>query len=189
MRQGLTFFSFSSLEKRSEKLEAPQSFFLSLPEPTYIHRYVGREILYPILPYLPKSTCFYIIHKSEVMMRREGSSSYESSSSDDSSSSSTELEQTSAQQPLDFTLGKYWEEWSRCVGSKYQKDQLYRYGRFDTCSRQWKDLKTAGRAKLLQNRDPETARELIASTYFQKRTTISPTAGAIWELKETPGWD
>jgi hypothetical protein len=102
------------------------------------------------------------------------------------SSKTTSQEQP---QPLDFTWGKYWEEWSRCVGSKYQKDQLYRYGRFDTCSRQWKDLKMAGRAKLLQNRDPETARQLIAATYFQKRTTISPTAGAIWDLKDTPGWD
>jgi hypothetical protein len=86
-------------------------------------------------------------------------------------------------------LSVYWDEWSRCIGSRYQRDQLYRLGRFDTCSKQWKDFKTAGKAKVVQWKDRETAEEMINSTYFKKRTTISPTAGAIWEIKETPGWD
>jgi hypothetical protein len=83
----------------------------------------------------------------------------------------------------------YWDEWSRCIGSRYQRDHLYRLGRFDSCSRQWKDFKIAGKAKLIQFNDPEKARELIDSTYCNKRKTISPTAGAIWELKKTPSWD
>lgn len=83
----------------------------------------------------------------------------------------------------------YWDEWSRCIGSRYQRDHLYRLGRFDTCSRQWKDFKIASKAKFIQFKDPEKARELINSTYCNKRKTISPTAGAIWELKKTPSWD
>eukprot|EP00532_Pseudo-nitzschia_australis_P002778 CAMPEP_0168187978 /NCGR_PEP_ID=MMETSP0139_2-20121125/15353_1 /TAXON_ID=44445 /ORGANISM="Pseudo-nitzschia australis, Strain 10249 10 AB" /LENGTH=112 /DNA_ID=CAMNT_0008110287 /DNA_START=97 /DNA_END=436 /DNA_ORIENTATION=- len=79
--------------------------------------------------------------------------------------------------------------WSRCIGSSYQGDSLYRYGRLDSCGRQWRDLKLAAEARLTQWRDPKRAQELIDSTYYQKRTTISPTAGAIWELKERPGWD
>jgi hypothetical protein len=86
-------------------------------------------------------------------------------------------------------LGTFWDEWSRCIGSRYQADHLYRVGTLDSCARQWRDLKTATRARLLVFRDPKTAKELLDSTYYKKRTTISPTAGAIWELKEIPGWD
>lgn len=86
-------------------------------------------------------------------------------------------------------LGLFWDEWARCIGSRYQIDHLYRVGRLDTCSRQWKDLKIATRARLKQGWDPRGAQELLDSTYYKKRTTISPTAGAIWELKEKPGWD
>uniref|UniRef100_A0A7S4ER00 Uncharacterized protein n=1 Tax=Pseudo-nitzschia australis TaxID=44445 RepID=A0A7S4ER00_9STRA len=86
-------------------------------------------------------------------------------------------------------VGLFWDEWSRCIGSSYQGDSLYRYGRLDSCGRQWRDLKLAAEARLTQWRDPKRAQELIDSTYYQKRTTISPTAGAIWELKERPGWD
>lgn len=86
-------------------------------------------------------------------------------------------------------MSLYWDEWSRCIGSRYQRDQLYRLGRIDTCSRQWKDFKIASKAKLIQFKDPENARELIHSTYYMKRKTISPTAGAIWELKQKPSWD
>jgi hypothetical protein len=86
-------------------------------------------------------------------------------------------------------LGLFWDEWARCIGSRYQADHLYRVGRLDSCARQWQDLKTATRARFLVMRDPQAARELLDSTYFKKRTTISPTAGAIWELKDKPGWN
>jgi hypothetical protein len=86
-------------------------------------------------------------------------------------------------------IGTYWDEWTRCVGSRYQRDQLYRLGRFDGCSKQWNDLGVAFRARLMEYSNPEGSKELIASTYYKKRTTISPTAGAIWELKEKPSWD
>ena len=80
-------------------------------------------------------------------------------------------------------------EWARCIGSGYQSDSLYRHGRLDSCGKQWNDLKLAIEARLVQWRNPSRAKELIDSTYYKKRTTISPTAGAIWELKERPGWN
>ena len=86
-------------------------------------------------------------------------------------------------------LGLFWNEWARCIGSGYQSDSLYRHGRLDGCGKQWNDLKLAAEARLTQWRNPLRAEELINSTYYMKRTTISPTAGAIWELKERPGWD
>ena len=85
-------------------------------------------------------------------------------------------------------LGLYWDEWSRCIGSRYQRDQLYRLGQLDSCSRPWKDMKKAMRAKVLEISEPQKAKELMDSTYYKKRTTISPTAGAIWELKKKPSW-
>ncbi|KAG7349632.1 DUF3128 domain containing protein [Nitzschia inconspicua] len=90
--------------------------------------------------------------------------------------------------PPHIQLGLFWDEWARCIGSRYQADHLYRVGRLDSCANQWRDLKTATRARLLVMRDPQAARELLDSTYYKKRTTISPTAGAIWELKDKPGW-
>ena len=86
-------------------------------------------------------------------------------------------------------LGLFYDEWARCIGSGYQGDSLYRYGRLDGCGKQWNDMKKAAEARLTQWRDPKRAQELMDSTYYKKRTTISPTAGAIWELKERPGWD
>mmetsp|Transcript_26815 Transcript_26815/g.63026 ORF Transcript_26815/g.63026 Transcript_26815/m.63026 type:complete len:137 (+) Transcript_26815:49-459(+) len=86
-------------------------------------------------------------------------------------------------------LGLYWDEWARCIGSGYQSDSLYRYGRLDSCRKQWNDLTLAVEARLIQWRNPSRAKELIDSTYYKRRTTISPTAGAIWELKERPGWN
>lgn len=77
-------------------------------------------------------------------------------------------------------------EWSRCLTATYQRDQLYRHGKFDDCNRQWTDVKTALRAKFTD--DESQAVKLIESTYFYKRTTESPTAGVIWELKEKPSW-
>jgi hypothetical protein len=49
-------------------------------------------------------------------------------------------------------------------------------------------MKKAMRAKVLEISEPQKAKELMDSTYYKKRTTISPTAGAIWELKKKPSW-
>ena len=100
----------------------------------------------------------------------------------------TALQQQDDEDPS-IPLGLYWDEWSRCIGSGYQMDSLYRNGKIDGCGKQWKDLKLAAEARLVQWRNPSKAQELIQSTYYTKRTTISPTAGAIWELKEQPGWN
>ena len=84
-------------------------------------------------------------------------------------------------------LGVYWSEWSRCLTATYQRDQLYRLGRLDDCSHQWRDVKIAMTAKFI--RDPQEAQAMMETTHYHQRTTVSPTAGVIWELKETPGWD
>jgi hypothetical protein len=84
-------------------------------------------------------------------------------------------------------LGTYWSEWSRCFTSTYKRDQLYRIGQLDDCSKQWQDVKTALKAKFVK--DPKEAEQMINKTHYRQRTTVSPTAGVIWELTETPGWD
>ena len=62
------------------------------------------------------------------------------------------------------SLGLYWSEWSRCLTAKYQRDQLYRNGKFDDCSRQWSDVKIAMQAKF--EKDAEVSRNLIAKTFY-----------------------
>lgn len=61
----------------------------------------------------------------------------------------------------------------------------------DACSAQWNDLKIAMKAKSMS--DTKEAQRLIAETHYKKNLgsdlTNSPTAGVIWDLKETPGWD
>lgn len=88
-------------------------------------------------------------------------------------------------------LWTYIDEWSRCVGSTYQKDHLYRYGKFNTCSPQWQDLKTAAKAKASKN--TEEAKQMIEKTHYRRNLGSdqknSPTAGVIWELKKEPGWE
>lgn len=84
-------------------------------------------------------------------------------------------------------FGLFLHEWSRCLSAKHQRDQLYRFGKFDDCSRQWQDVKDSLRAKL--SRDEARARQIVEQTYHHQRTTASPTIGVIWEAKETPGWD
>jgi hypothetical protein len=112
------------------------------------------------------------------------------SSGADSSGLTAKDSQDSSSDPIaDIALSLYWDEWSRCVGSRFQRDHLYRVGRLNNCSRQWQDLKTAGRAKFLQFKDPVACKKMMDSTFYKQRTTISPTAGGIWELKEKPGWD
>jgi hypothetical protein len=86
---------------------------------------------------------------------------------------------------VDFSI--FLGEWSRCLTGRYQRDRLYRFGKFDDCGKQWRDVRTALSAKL--SRDEANATKLVESTYYHKSTTVSPTDGVIWELKETPGWD
>mmetsp|Transcript_12388 Transcript_12388/g.15476 ORF Transcript_12388/g.15476 Transcript_12388/m.15476 type:complete len:101 (+) Transcript_12388:122-424(+) len=85
----------------------------------------------------------------------------------------------------------YVDEWSRCIGSGYQKDAIYRHGEFDSCSKQWKDLKMAFRAK--SSSDPDVARGILAETHYKRHLgsdpANSPTAGFIWDLKAKPGWE
>eukprot|EP01082_Thalassiosira_pseudonana_P006229 g6199.t1 g6199 contig20:1065528-1066074(+) len=88
-------------------------------------------------------------------------------------------------------LVTFFDEWTRCIGSGYQRDSLYRHGKFDACTAQWNDIKTAFKAKATS--DPDEAQKLIATTYYKQNLgsdlSVSPTAGAIWDLKEKPGWD
>jgi len=83
-------------------------------------------------------------------------------------------------------INLFLSEWSRCLTATYQRDQLYRFGKFDDCARQWDDLKAAAKAKF--SKDEMKARKVVESTYYHKRTTISPTADIIWTMKEKPGW-
>ena len=85
---------------------------------------------------------------------------------------------------VDF--GLFVKNWSKCLTAKYQRDQLYRFGKFASCSRQWQDVKNALRAKV--SRDESYARQMVEETYHHQRTTVSPTVGVIWELKKEPGW-
>ena len=89
------------------------------------------------------------------------------------------------QEIVDF--GMFLSEWSKCLTAKHQRDSLYRLGQFDDCTNQWNDIKIACQAKVFT---PNTADaiQLIQNTYHYKRTTISPTAGVIWTIKDKPGW-
>ena len=89
------------------------------------------------------------------------------------------------QEIVDF--GLFLSQWSNCVTAKHQRDQLYRFGKFDDCAKQWKDVKDTAYAKLSD--DEDHARSVVAGTYYMGRTTESTTAGVIWELKEQPSWD
>lgn len=88
-------------------------------------------------------------------------------------------------------LWTYFDEWTRCCSTSYQKDSLYRFGNFDSCGPQYQDLRIAIKAKLLK--DEEEAKIIIAETHYKMNLGSDPknstTAGAIWELKEKPGWD
>jgi Protein of unknown function (DUF3128) len=78
-------------------------------------------------------------------------------------------------------------EWSKCLTGKYQRDQMYRLGKFDDCGNQWQDVRTSFYIKLFVSNDDD-AKKLLQNTYYYKSTTISPTIGVIWEAKEKPGW-
>lgn len=85
----------------------------------------------------------------------------------------------------------FFDEWSRCIGSRYQRDRLYRFGKFEGCKNQWKDLRIAMKAKMCKTR--EEAETLLQTTHYRQHLgsdlSKSPTAGVIWELKEKPGWE
>ena len=61
----------------------------------------------------------------------------------------------------------------------------------ESCTEQWKDLKLAMKAKTTS--DPDEAQRILSQTYYKKNLGSdlkqSPTAGVIWDLKETPCWD
>jgi Protein of unknown function (DUF3128) len=86
---------------------------------------------------------------------------------------------------VDF--GSFLTEWSKCLTVKHQRDQVYRFGTFDDCGRQWQDVVNAAYAKL--SNDEMTAQTIMAKTFYQQRTTASTTIGVIWDEKATPGWD
>lgn len=93
-----------------------------------------------------------------------------------------------AETPTDIAnLTLFLSEWSRCLTAKYQRDRLYRFGKFDDCGSQWQDFKKALRAKVTRNE--AEARNLIEQTSYYNRISVSPTVGVIWEAKEQPGWD
>jgi Protein of unknown function (DUF3128) len=97
-----------------------------------------------------------------------------------------QFSQPNTMQPQEVVdAGLFIAEWSKCLTAKYQRDQLYRFGKFDDCSRQWNDLKNAAYAKFC---DESAARKIMEATYHHKRSTISPTIGVIWEAKDKPGW-
>jgi len=85
----------------------------------------------------------------------------------------------------------YFDEWTRCLSSRYQFDSLYRHGEFDACSAQWSDLKLAFKAK--GKRDPKEAKQILEKSYYLTNLGSdpknSPTSGVVWDLKQTPGWD
>mmetsp|Transcript_9383 Transcript_9383/g.11845 ORF Transcript_9383/g.11845 Transcript_9383/m.11845 type:complete len:100 (+) Transcript_9383:68-367(+) len=85
----------------------------------------------------------------------------------------------------------FFDEWTRCIGSGYQKDSLYRFGKFDACTPQWNDIKIALKAKT--ESDPIKATEMLETTHYKQNLgsdlNSSPTAGVIWDLKDPPGWD
>ena len=60
----------------------------------------------------------------------------------------------------------FFDEWSRCIGSRYQRDRLYRYGKFEGCSKQWKDVGIAMKAKMCKNR--EEAEAMVAETHYRR---------------------
>jgi Protein of unknown function (DUF3128) len=91
-------------------------------------------------------------------------------------------------QPKDVVdFGLFLSEWSKCLTATHQRDQLWRFGKFDDCSLQWKDVRNAAYAKL--SNDQQFAEKVIGETFYVQRTTTSPTVGVIWELKDKPGWD
>lgn len=84
-------------------------------------------------------------------------------------------------------LALYFNEWSKCVTVRHQRDTLYRLGQLDDCSNQWKDFKIAIDAKIY-TKDENEALKKLESTYYHKSQNISPTIGVIWQLKDKPGW-
>lgn len=88
-----------------------------------------------------------------------------------------------------FNLGEFYREWARCHSFQYQRDQVYRFGRTDSCDEQWEDYVLALKAKFTKNND--AAREMIESTHLRKakKKDSSSTVGVIWEAKQPPSWE
>jgi hypothetical protein len=84
-------------------------------------------------------------------------------------------------------VGLYFSEWSKCLTGKHQRDQLYRFGKFDDCTRQWNDLNQIIYAKFVK--EEREAIKIVQQTYHHQRTNVSPTIGVIWDAKVPPGWE
>ncbi|KAL7557698.1 hypothetical protein ACA910_018494 [Epithemia clementina (nom. ined.)] len=84
-------------------------------------------------------------------------------------------------------LNKFWNEWLRCQSFRYQRDQVYRFGRFESCSNRWDDLWKAARAKV--STDTKYAKEIMDTTYYRRTHKKSSTMGVIWDAKNPPSWE
>lgn len=87
--------------------------------------------------------------------------------------------------PMNTHLLTYSHNHSYVYCEQYQKDSLFRFGKFDGCGPQYQDLRIALKAKMMK--DEEEAKALIAQTHYKLNLGSdpknSPTAGAIWQLK------
>jgi hypothetical protein len=86
-----------------------------------------------------------------------------------------------------INLGEFWQEWSRCITFKHQRDQLYRFGKFDDCGNQWRDYMAVWRVKFTN--DTTKAQQVVQSTTLYRNKGTSTTLGVIWESKHPPSWD
>lgn len=67
------------------------------------------------------------------------------------------------------------------------------YGKFEGCSKQWKNLGIDCHESQICARNRDEAQTMVAVTHYRRSTLgsdprNSPTAGIIWDLKEKPGW-
>mmetsp|Transcript_13221 Transcript_13221/g.15144 ORF Transcript_13221/g.15144 Transcript_13221/m.15144 type:complete len:101 (+) Transcript_13221:93-395(+) len=96
-----------------------------------------------------------------------------------------------AEEDDDISVSNSFDAWARCMSSRYQRDRLYRYGNFEPCSAQWKDIGIVMKAKWARTK--EEKEDLLNQTFYRKNLggdqSKSPTAGVIWELKEKPSWE
>jgi hypothetical protein len=147
------------------------------------------------LPKLSRS-----LMEANMAMARESPSSPPSSSSssiqqqfnDNDNNNSNSHNSHSNCYNTSTTIGTYVSVWSHCLTTRYQRDQLYRFGTFDDCGRHWHDIWKVMYAKyILFHQNPRSATAMIESTYHYQNhmsNISSPTMGIIWEPKHPPGW-
>ena len=74
-----------------------------------------------------------------------------------------------------------------CGRPTYQFGVFYRTGDFDSCEKQFEDVKTCIMAKLSNDRE-EAVKMMEAMSYKQTKGAKNPT-NAIWQLKDVPSWE